>query len=38
MPLEIEVKVNKTRLGYYLRRAQACLGSKLAGVFAVFRG
>jgi hypothetical protein len=38
MPLEIEVKVNKKRLGYYLRRAHACFGSKLACVFAVFRG
>jgi hypothetical protein len=38
LPLEIEVKVNKRRLGYYLRLAHACLGSKLACGFAVFRG
>jgi hypothetical protein len=38
MLLEIEIKVNREVLGYYLRRAHACLGSKLACVFEVFRG
>ena len=38
LPLEIEVKVNKRRLGDYLRLAHACLGSKLACGPDVFRG